>query len=187
MIYQAPLFPTAGGPGPGGAFMGTGLQRTYSGGLNYDHIFSPTRVANVRVGVSYCNNTAQGSDYGQNDSTALCVPGVNISPFTSGFVSTQLNDGISAPMTGYSASLPWVRSEANVDIVNTYTKTMRNHTFKWGVDLKRVRDNLLPGSDVWRARNLLLRQPTNESMRAGKDHERRGFELQSRFSTGRLE
>ena len=123
--------------------MGTGLQRTYSGGLNYDRIFSPTLVADVRVGVSYYNNVAQPSDYGQNDSTALGVPGVNISPFTSGFVSTQMNDGISQPFTGYSASLPWVRSEANVDIVNSWTKTMRNHTFKWGVDFKRVRDNLL--------------------------------------------
>jgi hypothetical protein len=123
--------------------MGTGLQRTYSGNLNYDRIFSPTLVANVRVGVSYYNNTAQSSDYGQNDTSALGIPGVNISPFTSGFVSTSLGDGISSPMTGYSASLPWVRSEANVDIVNTWTKTMRNHTFKWGVDLKRVRDNLL--------------------------------------------
>jgi len=143
VIYQAPLFGIAGGDGPGGAFMGTGLQRTYSGGLNYDRIFSPTFVANIRVGVSYYNNVAQPSDYGQNDSQALGVPGVNISPFTSGFLSTQLGDGISQPMTGYSASLPWVRSEANVDIVNTWTKTMRNHTFKWGVDFKRVRDNLL--------------------------------------------
>jgi outer membrane receptor protein involved in Fe transport len=143
VVFQAPLFGIAGGDGPGGAFMGTGLQRTYSGGLNYDRIFSPTLVANVRVGVSYYNNVAQPSDYGQNDSTALGIPGVNISPFTSGFVSTSLGDGISSPLTGYSASLPWVRSEANVDLVNTWTKTMRNHTFKWGVDFKRVRDNLL--------------------------------------------
>jgi len=143
VIFQAPLFGIAGGDGPGGAFMGTGMQRTYSGNLNYDRIFSPTLVANVRVGVSYYNNIAQSSDYGQADSTAVGVPGVNISPFTSGFLSTSLGDGISSPMTGYSASLPWVRSEANVDIVNIWTKTMRNHTFKWGVDLKRVRDNLL--------------------------------------------
>ena len=143
VIFQAPLFGIAGGDGPGGAFMGTGLQRTYSGNINYDRIFSPTLVANLRIGVSYYNNTAQSSDYGQNDSQALGIPGVNISPFTSGFVSTSLGDGISSPLTGYSASLPWVRSEANVDIVNTYTKTLRNHTFKWGVDLKRVRDNLL--------------------------------------------
>jgi len=143
VVFQAPLFGIAGGDGPGGAFMGTGLQRTYSGGLNYDRIFSPTLVANVRVGVSYYNNVAQPSDYGQNDSTALGVPGVNINPFTSGFLSTQLNDGISQPFTGYAAGLPWVRSEANVDLVNTWTKTMRNHTLKWGVDFKRVRDNLL--------------------------------------------
>jgi hypothetical protein len=143
VIFQAPLFGQIGGDGPGGAFMGTGVQRTYSGGLNYDHIFSPTFLAELRIGVSYYNNIAQNSDYGQNDSTAIGVPGVNISPFTSGFLTTQLNDGISQPMTGYSASLPWVRSEANIDIVNTWTKTFRNHSFKWGVDLKRVRDNLL--------------------------------------------
>jgi hypothetical protein len=143
VIFQAPLFGQIGGDGPGGAFMGTGTQRTYSGGLNYDRIFSPTLLAEFRVGVSYYNNIAQNTDYGQNDSTAIGVPGVNISPFTSGFVSTSLGDGISSPMTGYSASLPWVRSEANVDIVNTWTKTKGNHSLKFGFDLKRLRDNLL--------------------------------------------
>ncbi len=143
VIFQAPLFGYIGGDGPGGAFMGTAVQRTYSGGLNYDHIFSPTFLTELRIGVSYYNNIAQNTDYGQNDSTAIGVPGVNINPFTSGFLGINLNDGISQPMTGYSASLPWVRSEANIDIVNTWTKTWHNHSFKWGVDLKRVRDNLL--------------------------------------------
>jgi hypothetical protein len=143
VIFQAPLFGQIGGDGPGGAFMGTGVQRTYSSGLNYDHIFSPTLLAQFRVGVSYYNNIAQQTDYGVNDSTAIGIPGVNISPFTSGFVSTSLGDGISSPLTGYSASLPWVRSEANIDIVNTWTKTLKNHTIKAGFDLKRLRDNLL--------------------------------------------
>jgi hypothetical protein len=143
VIFQAPLFGEIGGDGPGGAFMGTGTQRTYSGGLNYDHVFSPTLLAEFRVGVSYYNNVAQQSDYGKADSTAIGIPGVNISPFTSGFVNIDLNDGISQPMTGYSASLPWVRSEANIDIVNTWTKTKGNHSLKFGFDLKRLRDNLL--------------------------------------------
>lgn len=143
VVYQAPLFGYIGGDGPGGAFMGTGQQKTYSGGLNYDHIFNPTLLAELRIGVSYYNNVAQPSDYGQNDSSAIGVPGVNISPFTSGFLQTSLGDGISSPMTGYSASLPWVRSEANVDIVNTWTKTLKNHSIKFGFDLKRLRDNLL--------------------------------------------
>jgi len=143
VVFQAPLFGMAGGDGPGTAFMGTGLQDTYSTGLNYDRIISPTLVTEVRLGVSYYHNAAVPSDYGSNDSTNLGIPGVNISQFTSGFVGIQINDGFSNPVVGYSASLPWVRSEVNVDLVNTWTKTAGNHTFKWGVDLKRLRDNLL--------------------------------------------
>jgi len=143
VVFQAPLFGMAGGDGPGGAFMGTGTQTTYSTGLNYDRIFTPTLVSELRLGIAYYHNQAVPSDYGSNDSTNLGIPGVNISQFTSGIVGIQLNDGISQPMIGYSASLPWVRSEVNVDIVNTWTKTKSNHTFKWGFDLKRLRDNLL--------------------------------------------
>ncbi len=143
VVYQAPLFGSAGGDGPGGAFMGTATQSTYSTGLNYDRVFSPSLVAELRLGVSYYHNEALPSDYGTTDSTSLGIPGVNISDFTSGIVGIQINDGFSNPVVGYSASLPWVRSEVNVDLVNTWTKTKSNHTFKWGVDLKRLRDNLL--------------------------------------------
>jgi hypothetical protein len=143
VVFQAPLFPLAGGPGPGGAFMGTGTQKTYSTGVNYDRIISPTFLAELRLAVSHYHNEAQPSDSGTNDSTNLGIPGVNISQFTSGIVGIQINDGFSNPLIGYSASLPWIRAEANVDIVNTWTKTKSNHTIKWGVDLKRIRDDLL--------------------------------------------
>ncbi len=143
VIFQAPLFGMAGGDGPGGAFMGTGFQNTYSSGLNYDRIVSPSLVMEARLAVSYYHNEANPSDYGSNDSANLGIPGVNISQFTSGIVGIQINDGYSNPVIGYSASLPWVRSEVNVDFVNTWTKTKGNHTVKWGFDLKRLRDNLL--------------------------------------------
>ncbi len=143
VVFQAPLFGMAGGDGPGGAFMGAATQTTYSTGLNYDRIFSPTLVSELRLGISYYHNEALPSDYGSNDSTNIGIPGVNISPFSSGLVGIQINDGFSNPVVGYSASLPWIRSEVNVDLVNTWTKTKSNHTFKWGFDLKRLRDNLL--------------------------------------------
>ncbi len=143
VIFQAPLFGMAGGPGPGGAFMGTGFQRTYVGGINYDRIMSPTLVAELRIAVSHYHNEANPSDYGSNDASNIGIPGVNISQFTSGMVGININDGFSNPIVGYSASLPWVRAEANVDVVNTWTKTKGNHTIKWGVDLKRLRDDLL--------------------------------------------
>jgi hypothetical protein len=142
VVFQAPAFGNFGGPA-NGAFAGTGTQKTYSAGLNYDRIFSPTLVSEVRIAVSHYHNEAQPTDYGKNDTSALGIPGVNINPFTTGTVGIQINDGFSNPLIGYSASLPWIRAEANVDIVNTWTKTIGNHTIKWGGDLKRVRDDLL--------------------------------------------
>jgi hypothetical protein len=143
VVYQAPLFGLAGGPGPGGAFMGTGTQKTYVSGINYDRVLSPSLVTELRLAVSHYHNEAQPSDYGSNDATNIGIPGVNISQFTSGMVGINIGDGISNPIVGYSASLPWVRAEANIDVVNTWTKTKGNHTIKWGIDLKRIRDDLL--------------------------------------------
>src|SRR5262249_34569648 len=142
VVFQAPLFSTAiGGDGPGGAFMGTGFQRTYSSNLNYDRIFTPSLIAEFRIAVSHYHNEANPSDFGSKDAEAIGIPGVNINQFTSGMVGIQINDGFSNPVVGYSPSLPWVRAEANVDIVNTWTKA--NRTVEWGSDLKRIRDDLL--------------------------------------------
>jgi hypothetical protein len=145
VVFQAPLFGSAGGDGPGGAFMGTGIQKTYSTGINYDRVISPTLLTEVRVGVAHYNNKAYPSDFGTNDATALGIPGVNLAsdPYTSGIVGINLNGPFSNPFIGYSASLPWDRAEANIDLVNSWTKIKGNHTFKWGADVRRVRDDLL--------------------------------------------
>jgi len=143
VVFQAPLFGMIGGDGPSTAFMGTGTQKTYSSNVNYDRTLSPSFVVETRLAVSHYHNEAYPSDYGSDDSTAIGIPGVNINKFTSGMVGININDGFSNPVVGYSASLPWVRAEANVDFVNIWTKIKGNHTFKWGIDLKRIRDDLL--------------------------------------------
>ena len=143
-IFQAPIFGLAGGPAQGN-FEGTGLQNTYSIGLNYNRFFSNTLVAEFRVGVAWYHNEAHNSDFGTNASEALGIPGVNLDPITSGIVGITIanNRGFSNPLIGYSASLPWIRSETNIDFANTWTKILGNHTLKFGVDLRRVRDALL--------------------------------------------
>ena len=105
--YQAGMYGDAGGPAQG-AFQGSGFWKTYSTGINWNRIVSPTVVTELRIGVA----------------------GINIGNFTSSKI-------------GYSASLPWIRAEANIDIVNSWTKIAGNHTIKFGVDLRRVRDDLL--------------------------------------------
>jgi hypothetical protein len=146
-VFQAPVFGLAGGAAQG-AFQGTGVQRTYSGGINYTRVFTPTLVAEFRSGVAYYNNVAQQTDYGINQSAKLGIPGINLDGLTSGLVGIQLstsssNAFYSFPLIGYSASLPWVRSEANIDLANTWTKVIGNHTIKFGADYRQVRDALL--------------------------------------------
>ena len=142
-ILQAPIFGIAGGPAQGN-FEGSGYQNTYSTGINYNRFFSPTLVAEFRVGVAWYHNEAHNTDYGTNTSQTLGIPGVNLDKtITSGIVGVTINGGFSNPLIGFSASLPWIRSETNIDFANTWTKIVRNHTFKFGADLRRVRDALL--------------------------------------------
>ncbi len=142
VALQAPIFGLAGGPAQGN-FEGSGFQNTYSIGLNYNRFFSNTLVAEFRVGVAWYHNEAHNTDFGTNASTALGIPGVNLNAITSGIVGITINGGFSNPLIGYSASLPWVRAETNIDFANTWTKILGNHTVKFGADLRRVRDALL--------------------------------------------
>lgn len=141
VTYQAPLYGLAGGPAQG-AFEASGVQNTYSTGINYTHILSASLITEFRVGAAHYRNSAQNSDYGTNASTVLGIPGVNLDPFTSGLASVNIG-GYSSPVVGYSINLPWIRSEANIDVVNSWTKTFGSHTLKWGGDLRRIRDDLL--------------------------------------------
>ena len=146
-IFQAPAFGAAGGGPANSAFSGTGNQGTYSTGLNYDRAFSSTLLTEARVGVAHYGNSAVPTGYGTDYATQAGVPGVNISQFTSGQVGLIVPDFVggstSNPLIGYSASLPWIRGETNIDVVNHWTKIIRNHTVKFGIDLRRIHDDLL--------------------------------------------
>ncbi|MBV8830502.1 MAG: TonB-dependent receptor, partial [Acidobacteriaceae bacterium] len=142
-VFQAPIFGPEAGGNANGAFQGTGIQSTWSSGLNYDHVFSPTLLTELRFGVAYYHSSSTPADYGVNDAEKIGIPGVNINQFTSGQAQITINGGYSNPLIGYSASMPWIRAETNIDTVNIWTKIKGNHTIKFGVDLRRVRDDLL--------------------------------------------
>ncbi|MGC2467600.1 MAG: TonB-dependent receptor [Candidatus Acidiferrum sp.] len=140
--FQAPAYGLAGGP-IGGGFQGTGTDKTFSTAINWDHIFSPSFVVQNRVGLNRYHNSAQQNDYGSNASTTIGIPGVNVGAFESGLTGISIDATISNPMVGYSASLPWVRAETDLDIVSNWNKVIGNHTIKWGGNLIRLRDDLL--------------------------------------------
>jgi Carboxypeptidase regulatory-like domain len=145
-IFQEPAFGAAGGGAAQSAFAGTGKSGIYSTGINYDRAFSGTLLTEARIGVANYGNSATPSGYGTNYATQAGIPGVNISQFTSGQVGILMQDftnSTSTPLIGYSASLPWIRAETNIDGVNHWTKIIRNHTVKFGVDIRRIHDDLL--------------------------------------------
>src|SRR5262249_46663489 len=123
-------------------------QKTYSAGINYNRIFSPTLISEFRVGVAHYRNDALNSDYGTTASKDIGIPGVNIDDWTSGLASININGVFSNPFVGYSASVPWKRAEANINAVSSWTKTLGNHTIKWGADYRRLRDDLLQTQTV---------------------------------------
>jgi hypothetical protein len=165
LIDQAPVFGLAGGPAQG-AFAGTGLQRTYSGGINYTRVFSPNLIAEFRAGVAYYNNVATPTDYGMNQSTALGIPGINLDKITSGLVGIALSTFYSSPILGYSASLPWTRAEANINVSNNWTKILGNHTIKFGVDYRAIRDALLQ-EQTFSPRGLYTFNPGQTALNTG--------------------
>ncbi len=140
-VFDPPTWGAAGGP-HGGGFSGSGVLKAQNGAVNYNKIFSPTLLMELRAGVNRYRNDAQQVDYGTKASEQIGIPGVNLDDWTSGLVNIDIS-GYSNPIVGYSASLPWARSETNFNLVNAWTKTWGSHTTKFGADVRRVRDDLL--------------------------------------------
>ena len=78
----------------------------------------------VRGGVNYYHNVALSQGAGPDHSTDIGIPGANLDEFTSGLSRITIG-GYSAPVLGFSPSLPWDRSEKTWNVATTVTKLLR--------------------------------------------------------------
>ena len=125
-----------------GGFGGSGPARTQSAGLTYSKVLNPTLVWESRVGLIRNRNDALNSDYGKRTSEEIGIRGVNLDDWTSGLTQININ-GFSAPLVGFSPSLPWARSVTSYGIVNNFSKVFTKHIVRFGVDIRRERNDLL--------------------------------------------
>jgi len=130
-----------GGPHNSG-FQGTGPSRNQSPGLNYSRIFSPTLVMEFRFGIVRNRNEATNIDHGLTTSKDIGIPNVNLDDWSSAPTEIQI-DGYTNPVVGFVNSLPWRRSVTNFNFVNNWTKTKGTHVIKWGVDIRRERQDII--------------------------------------------
>ena len=133
--------------GGGKSYSATGVNRTQSSAINYTHLFSPTLIVEARVGVTRYANVARALDYGTKAAEAIGIKGVNLDDWTSGITSMNISC-CPNPLVGTSNSLPWNRAETNFNWVNNWTKVLHNHTIKVGIDIRRLRDELLQTQDA---------------------------------------
>lgn len=159
--FQSSIFGLAGGPQNGAK----GSQTAYNTAVNYTHVLSPTLLTELRVGLNHYKNIANPLDYGSQATSALGIPGVNLDMFTSGITTIDLG-GYSGSIIGTGASYPWSRGETNIDVVNNWTKIKGNHSTKFGIDVRRIRDDLFQGQ-VYGPRGVLQFRDGQTALKGG--------------------
>jgi hypothetical protein len=150
-VFDPGTFGIYGGPSNGG-FAGTGTNKTFSTALNWTRTFGSTATLDTRVGFVYYHNEALAQGAGLNTTDEVGISGVNLDEFTSGLTQIEIQQGYSVPVLGFSASMPWDRSEKTYNVASTFTKLKGNHTLKAGFDVRHNRDFLLQVQDNGGAR-----------------------------------
>ena len=146
--------PKAGGPALSGLlFAGNSNARNQNlvGGANY--IFSPTMLADFRVGYSRYRVDVLPLDYGSDTDQAAGLRGLNLPnrPDTSG-ISAFTIPGSGGFNFGYSVGINQCNCLLHdryqmFQAVNNWTKIVGNHSVKWGVDVRRTQNNRVPSDN----------------------------------------
>ena len=171
-------------------FAGFGTNPTHNVAGNHNKTWSNTLIQEIRVGMSYYHNEALAEADGLNTSDEVGIRGVNLNRFSSGITTIDVN-GYNGTLVGYSASLPWDRSERTWTMATTVTKLQGNHTIKIGGDLRYNRDFLLQVQDnggprgVFRFRGATTAIPSDTAAQNGFANAFAAFLLDAPQSLGR--
>jgi Carboxypeptidase regulatory-like domain/TonB dependent receptor len=150
------LLGAAGGPGFGlGGYGGNSSGANDSTAAGMDIAINSSLVTDFRLGYYRYNINDQKFDAGTTAATDLGFGGLNTAdPTTSGLPGFQINTFTGNTQTEWGAGLninrcncPLIEKEDQYQIVNNWTKTIRNHAVKFGVDLRYARNLRVP-SDV---------------------------------------
>ena len=158
-----PAFGAIGGPGFGaGGFAGKNFSRDHSVAIGLDYVVSNTLVTDLRGGwfQYYVHNLK--FDQGVNAASALGLNGLNTGSFDTSGLPTFIINGIQTFGDNVSGcNCPLTEMEHQFQIANNWTKTIRNHSVKFGADV-RLAQNLRSASDSNRTGILNFSQAGTE-------------------------
>ncbi|HKP12745.1 MAG TPA: TonB-dependent receptor [Blastocatellia bacterium] len=154
--------PTAFGAGGGQELVslgGVSKSRDHSIAAGFDYTLSNTMVLDFRFGFFRYQVNVLPFDFGQSTSSDVGVPGLNLDDsFTSGLFAGFIGGPVGGLNFGSGLGVnrcncPLDQNEKQFQLVSNLLKTAGNHTFKFGVDVRRAYNLRVP-SDQHRAGEL---------------------------------
>jgi hypothetical protein len=133
-----PLIGQAAGTGGAGSLNGQVSNPARSLGLQEIHNFSPTTLNEFRAAYVRAGSDALQLNFGKNYADQVGIPGVNVTDNNSGFPGISIS---SYSPLGDSAFFPLVELENIYQVLDNATFIRGSHTFKVGVDYKKIQRN----------------------------------------------
>ncbi|MCD9184896.1 MAG: TonB-dependent receptor [Pyrinomonadaceae bacterium] len=161
------LGPTSFGSGGGPELVslgGASKTRNISLATGFDYTLSPTTVVDLRFGFFNYKVNVLPFDYGTKPATDAGIPGLNFDDFSSGLFAgfITVNNAGSQGNRDFNfgsglgvnrCNCPLDQDEKQYQVVTNLTKVYGNHTFKFGVDVRKA-FNLRVPSDSHRSGEL---------------------------------
>jgi len=152
--------PTAFGPAGGQELVslgGNSKVRNHSLAIGFDYTLSQTAVIDFRFGFFKYGVNVLPFDFGTTPATTAGIPGLNNDSFSSGlfagFIEGDRGFNIGSGLGVNRCNCPLDQQEKQFQFVGNLLKTHSNHTFKFGVDVRRALNLRVP-SDSHRAGEL---------------------------------
>lgn len=155
--------PTAFGAGGGQELVtlgGVSVVRNQSIAIGFDHSLSDSLILDFRFGWFRYHVNVLPFDYGTTPASDAGIPGLNFDDFSSGLFAGFINGGFGIPDINFGSGLgvnrcncPLEQDEQQYQFVTNVSKIAGNHTFKFGVDVRRA-FNLRVPSDAHRSGEL---------------------------------
>ncbi len=169
--------PTAFGKGGGPELVslgGTSKARNDSVAYGFDYVWSSSLVTDFRFGFFRYKVDVLPFDFGARTAADAGVPGINFdSTFTSGLFAGFINGNNGVPDINFGSGLgvnrcncPLAEDEKQVQFVTNTSKFLGNHSFKFGVDIRRA-SNLRVPSDSHRSGEVTFANGRTGQVTAG--------------------
>lgn len=136
------------------ALGGTSKVRNHSVAIGFDYTLSPTVLVDFRFGFFKYGVNVQPNDFGKKPAADAGVPGLNLDEnFTSGlfegFVQGDRGFTFGSGLDEFAGrcNCPLDEQEKQYQFVGNLLKTWGNHTFKFGIDLRRALNLRVPSDN----------------------------------------